>query len=139
MPIIDNELVAEVYGAEYPALPNQHAVGRNYREMLRKNLAERGDTPWMVRRSFILLLRIAFDSNFVLFQTDMTTGKSMTYSQLGENVDRVAAALVRKGLKPGDTVIIMAANHIELAVFFFGTWAAGGVSGCLTLSLLPGE
>ena len=63
----------------------------------------------------------------------------MTYSQLLDNIDRVASALRRRGLKSDEKVLIMASNHIEVAVFFYGVWAAGGATACLTLSLLPGE
>jgi acyl-CoA synthetase (AMP-forming)/AMP-acid ligase II len=73
-----------------------------------------------------------------LLQTDLTTGKSMKYSELLTNVDRLSAVLRRRGLKPNDVVLIMAANHIELPLFFFAVWNAGGSNACLTLNLLPG-
>ena len=62
----------------------------------------------------------------------------MKYSELLTNVDRLSTALRRRGLKPNDIVLIMAANHIELPLFFFAVWNAGGSNACLTLNLLPG-
>ena len=63
----------------------------------------------------------------------------MTYSQLVDKMDRVACALKRRGLQSNETVLVIASNYVEVAVFFFGVWAAGGVNACLTLNLLPGE
>ena len=71
-------------------------------------------------------------------QTDLSTGKSMSYSQLLDAIDRVASALKRRGLKANDVVLVMASNHVETAVFFLSVWRAGGINACLTLSLLPG-
>ncbi len=48
MPIVDNELVAEV---NYPAKPlsKNAAVGPTLFDLVRKNVAQLGDAPWLVR------------------------------------------------------------------------------------------
>jgi acyl-CoA synthetase (AMP-forming)/AMP-acid ligase II len=73
------------------------------------------------------------------FQTDISTGKSVTYTCLLEQTDAVASSLRNKGLQTGDVVLIMAANHVEVAVFFFAVWKAGACNACLTLNLLTGD
>jgi len=117
MPIVDNELVAEV---NYPAKPlsKNAAVGPTLFDLVRKNVAQLGDAPWL---------------------TDLSTGKSMTYDQLVDAMARVAASLQRRGLRANDVVLVMASNHVETAVFFFAVWLAGGINACLTLSLMPDE
>ena len=69
----------------------------------------------------------------------MSTGKSMTYSQLLNAMDRVASAFLKRGFKPQDTVLFMASNHVEFSVIFFAIWMLGGSGACLTLNLLPGR
>ena len=73
------------------------------------------------------------------FQTDISTGKSVTYTCLLDQTDSVASSLRSKGLQTGDVVLIMAANHVQVAVFFFAVWKAGACNACLTLNLLTGD
>ena len=71
-------------------------------------------------------------------KSDVSTGKSLTYSQLLSAMDRVASALVKRGFQPQDTVLFMSSNHVEFPVLFFAVWMLGGSNACLTLYLLPG-
>lgn len=71
-------------------------------------------------------------------QTDLTTGKSMTYVQLAANIRRIASALRRRGLAANQCVLVMASNHIELAVFLLATWRAGGSFAALTINYSSG-
>lgn len=48
-----------------------------------------------------------------------------TYAQLDEAVRRTAAALLDKGLKPGDRLMIRLQNTSSYALLFFGALAAG--------------
>jgi acyl-CoA synthetase (AMP-forming)/AMP-acid ligase II len=73
------------------------------------------------------------------FQTDISTGESVTYTCLMEQTDSVASSLRSKGLQTGDVVLIMAANHVQVAVFFFAVWKAGACNACLILNLLTGD
>ncbi len=49
----------------------------------------------------------------------------MSYAELDERMDRVAAALQRDGVRPRDTVAICAAASIEYAAVFLGALRAG--------------
>ena len=49
------------------------------------------------------------------------------YTELGEEIDWTAAALVAAGLQPGDTVAVWAPNIWEWTVAAFATFRAGGV------------
>ena len=53
--------------------------------------------------------------------------RGLTYSQLDQTMDRVAAALQRDGLKPGDAIAICANMSIEYAAVFLGALRAGVV------------
>ena len=63
----------------------------------------------------------------------------MTYSEMVDKVTKMASALRKRGLKPQDAVLLMASNHIELAVAKFAIMKAGGFCACLTLSLFTGK
>lgn len=53
---------------------------------------------------------------------------TITYAQLDERSDRVAAALVRRGVRPGDRVALLWGNHVEYVQTFLGVLRAGGVA-----------
>jgi long-chain acyl-CoA synthetase len=52
-------------------------------------------------------------------------GRTLTYGELDESMDRVATSLQRDCLKPGDVIAVCAANSIEYAVVFLGALRAG--------------
>ena len=62
----------------------------------------------------------------------------MTYSEMVKGVTSIASALRKRGLRVGDSVLLMAPNFIEVALTFLGTWKAGGACACLTLNLFAG-
>lgn len=70
-------------------------------------------------------------------QTDVSTGKTVLYTELLFQMQQVASWLRKNGFRTEDTVLIVASNHVELAVMLFGVWRAGGSVACLTLNLLP--
>ena len=49
----------------------------------------------------------------------------MTYRQLDAEANRVAAALQRDGVEPGDAIAICGSNSINYAVLFVGALRAG--------------
>jgi long-chain acyl-CoA synthetase len=63
--------------------------------------------------------------------------KETTYGQLNEMANRVASALVKLGIVPGDLVALCAPNSAEWLAFYFGVLKTGAVA--VTLSgLLKG-
>jgi long-chain acyl-CoA synthetase len=69
-------------------------------------------------------------SNAALLQDD----RRLEYGDLDALMDRVAAALQRDGVQPGDAIAICAANSIEYAVVFLGALRAGVVVAPLSPS-----
>ena len=63
----------------------------------------------------------------------------MTYSEMVVSVTRLASALKKRGLKVGDSVLMMASNCIEIALSIFSVMKAGGACVCTTLNLFPGN
>ncbi|MBA3524022.1 MAG: 4-coumarate--CoA ligase family protein [Geodermatophilaceae bacterium] len=70
---------------------------------------------------------------------DGTTGDSLSYGQLAAYVDRVAAALVERGVKPGDTVAIFSPNTMYYPVVFHGVAATGALSTTINSLYTPDE
>ena len=54
-------------------------------------------------------------------------GRTLNYGQLNAFMERVAAALQRDGLQPGDAIAVCAATSIEYAAVFLGALRAGVV------------
>jgi long-chain acyl-CoA synthetase len=54
--------------------------------------------------------------------------QQLTYEQLLAQARRMAGALRRRGLQPGDRVALLLPNVPEYLVALFGTWMAGGVT-----------
>ena len=52
----------------------------------------------------------------------------LTYSQLNEQVNRVATGLLSSGIKPGDLIGLCAPNSIEWLIFYFGVIRAGATA-----------
>ena len=60
--------------------------------------------------------------------------KDTTYGELNENANRVASALVKQGIVPGDHVAVCAPNSAEWLAVYFGILKSGAVA--VTLSSL---
>jgi acyl-CoA synthetase (AMP-forming)/AMP-acid ligase II/pimeloyl-ACP methyl ester carboxylesterase len=59
---------------------------------------------------------------------DMATGSDISWTDLAERVDRIAADLAARGLQPGDRVAMLTPPGVELAAAIYGVWRAGGVT-----------
>ncbi len=67
------------------------------------------------------------DRPHVRLYSDEGDGEVLTYRQLGEGAQAVAAGLQEKGLLPGDTVSIMLPTGQEYFFTFWGILLAGGI------------
>ena len=59
---------------------------------------------------------------------DAATDRRITGREILADAGRIAGALVRRGLRPGEVVAIMAPNVLEYGALLLGTWEAGGVA-----------
>jgi long-chain acyl-CoA synthetase len=64
---------------------------------------------------------------------------SITYRELDESTDRIAAWLLKQGLRPGDRLAIHWPNSIEVAKLYFGAFKAGVIAVPVNLRLKPAE
>jgi acyl-CoA synthetase (AMP-forming)/AMP-acid ligase II len=64
-------------------------------------------------------------------------GRTLTYAALDALMDRIAAALQRDGLAPGEAVAICAATSLNYAAVFLGALRAGAVPAPLPPSSTP--
>jgi acyl-CoA synthetase (AMP-forming)/AMP-acid ligase II len=71
--------------------------------------------------------------------TDGATGRSWTYAELGAEVDRLAAGLLARGLRPGDVLVYQLFNTPEFAMLYLATQRAGIVGSPINFRLAPGE
>ena len=53
--------------------------------------------------------------------------RSVTFREIDQLSDRLAAALAKRGIRPGDRVTIFMPNSIEFVIAFYGTLKVGGV------------
>jgi long-chain acyl-CoA synthetase len=53
--------------------------------------------------------------------------RSVTFREIDQLSDRLAAALAKRGVRPGDRVTIFMPNSVEFVIAFYGTLKAGGV------------
>ena len=54
-------------------------------------------------------------------------GAKISYAQLQDHVDRLAAGLQSLGVKPGDRVALLMPNCPQFVISFFGAMRAGGI------------
>jgi crotonobetaine/carnitine-CoA ligase len=55
------------------------------------------------------------------------TGERLTYADVGDRTDRIAANLVRLGVSPGDRVGVLTTDSLLASLVMFGSWKCGGV------------
>ena len=66
-------------------------------------------------------------------------GKDISYAQLNDQAARIASALVREGISPGDRVVLCAPNSAAWVAFYFGVIKAGAVAVTLSDQLKRDE
>ena len=59
---------------------------------------------------------------------DGPTGRTLSYRQLADGINRMAAGLARRGFRKGDVFAIYSPNLPEYAIAFFGVARAGGIN-----------
>ena len=59
---------------------------------------------------------------------DMATGDELTFAELAQRIDAIAADLLRRGLERGDRVAMITPPGIDLVAAVYGVWRAGGVT-----------
>jgi len=62
-----------------------------------------------------------------------------SYAQLNDRANRVATALIRMGIKPGDHIGLCALNSVDWIAFYFGVIKAGAVAVTLSSMLKRDE
>ena len=70
---------------------------------------------------------------------DPASGRSWTYAELGGAVDRLAAGLAARGVRPGDTIVYQLFNTPEFALLYLAAQACGAVGAPINFRLAPGE
>ncbi len=73
------------------------------------------------------------------FLTDVRDGRVITYGDFWSNAERMAAALVARGLAPGDRVAVQAPKEPAMLELYVGTVLAGGVFLPLNTAYTPDE
>ncbi|MBE2287627.1 MAG: AMP-binding protein [Prosthecobacter sp.] len=77
---------------------------------------------------FLLQAAARFPERLFLFSEE----KEMTYAAAAGLVDRLAAGVIAAGVKPGDRVLIVSENRLELALTTLAAMRAGAVFSVLT-------
>src|SRR4030043_307306 len=62
-------------------------------------------------------------------------GRETPYGELNEMANRVASALVKLGIAPGDLVALCAPNSAEWLAIYFGVLKAGAIATTLSYLL----
>jgi acyl-CoA synthetase (AMP-forming)/AMP-acid ligase II len=62
-----------------------------------------------------------------------------TWAQLDASVDTLAGELLRRGVRPGDSVLVHSPNHVELVQTMFATWRIGAVLAPTNSRLTPAD
>lgn len=86
---------------------------------------------------YVLERAIALDEVTALI--DGTTGHTINYGELDQQVRSFAGGLVARGFSPGDVVAILSPNVPDYAVVFLGTVMAGGVVTTINPAYTPRE
>src|SRR5207253_1570194 len=65
--------------------------------------------------------------------------RRFTYSEFGERCERLASALIRYGIRPGDRVAYLSFNNHQLLEGYFGVILAHAIVMPLNVRLTPAE
>jgi len=72
----------------------------------------------------VITERAATAPDAIALQSD---SEAVTYAELVQNAQGIAARLRKRGLMPGDRVLFVADNAASYVAFVLGVWTAGGV------------
>ena len=78
-------------------------------------------------------------SSFRIVRRSVRTVWKRPYAQLNDSVNRVATALIKMGIKPGDHIGLCAPNSTEWIIFYFGVLKAGAIAVTLSAMLTGDE
>src|SRR6185437_15128104 len=96
--------------------------------MVWRSTSEPLDTGGATLHESILATADAMGNRFAL--VDGPSGATVTYAALAARIERTAAGLAARGLRPGDVLALWAPNSPEWALAALGAMAAGAtVSG----------
>ena len=70
---------------------------------------------------------------------ELTDGRTVSYADLREGAERIAAVLVAEGVEPGDRVAVQVDKSIEAITLYLGVVMAGGVYLTLNTAYTPAE
>ncbi len=74
-----------------------------------------------------------------LAMLDPATGKSWTYAELGEDVNRLAAGLSAHGIGPGDAITVQLFNSPEFALIYLAAQRLRAIPALINFRFSPGE
>lgn len=97
--------------------------------MLRENAAVRWSIDEKDCHVGHLILQGMLQEPDVINQIDGVTGKQETNLSVAKRTAQLASAMAKYGLKPGDTVVVMGTNHLDLTIPFYACHI-GGYSMC---------
>lgn len=66
------------------------------------------------------------EKSFIFSEAD---GRSYTYSEFAQSVNRVAALLTNIGIRKGDVVSLLLPNSVEYVIAYFACWQLGASAG----------
>lgn len=75
--------------------------------------------------AYVLARAAAFGGKPALI--DAASGHALSYRELADGATRIASALARRGIKPGEVIAVWLPNGHEHALIVLGAWLAGAV------------
>jgi long-chain acyl-CoA synthetase len=81
----------------------------------------------------------SFANRVALRQKTGGTWRETTYRELWESVERIASALLKRGLQPGQHVALLAPSSVRWVAAYLGVLRAGGVVVPIDKELKPAE
>jgi carnitine-CoA ligase len=82
------------------------------------------DVPWLVA----LRARTRRDHPFLIWEPFDGPGETLTYGAFHDRVERLAAGLARRGLKPGDFLLVHLDNCLETILAWYAAASLGAVA-----------
>ncbi len=86
-----------------------------------------------------ILARSAGEAPEALFAEDVASGARLSHGALWQGAERMAAALLRAGVGPGERVAVQAGKSVAMLELYLGALLAGAVFLPLNPAYTPGE